>query len=559
MEEQQSEYLCPTFDVMYSGILEKLQWKLDQRHLGLERKQFVFGDTKREVIGKESALFTKIAMRWSAMELGITENESMMEPKDLSDCRPMKRIKFVMDLFDRYILKRYFCDKNGGKKSDDIDYMEIVMQCLSDYDGIALLNDFEYIRDHKQGIDQQIECEHNDVDGGECIGGMMRKYRESERKENDEDNESDDISNRFKQFVDSLGLLERHLLETSTKIHSYLCHRVHDVNDDQKGDDGGAIQGPEVQQSKSRTDELSSKFVNEIQSEEKSEKVQAKRMEDLAITLGANGFSDDECNRLMELLFAQHYDSETIIDDLVDEEGDVSNLYPQSNLFPMLRYNLFLAKIAKKHFGAKRNDDDIQPQFTFGVEKLYHHHHCRNRRGYVGTPKYRSLKEECLQNTIHSMTIQQFARIMFSAFMYRQSTNGRKLKANDLGAGNQMCEVPVNIPLSVSHIFVLLMYCNLTDLQYKYKKFGCRERDKDQSLEELKEMNQEIAHWHRLLDEVVLFFGDNVTPKQMFFTGLNAKLSFETFAPSFNAPFSTTGLDPSFLSKQVLQWLSFLF
>ena len=156
MEEQQSEYLCSGFNAMYNGILEKLQWNHDQKQLGLQRDQFIFGNTESKSNKKKSKKWTEIAMKWIALELGIKENEFMIKCTDLTDCRSMKRIKFVMDLFDQYILNRFFCDKKGGEKSVDINYIDIVMQCLSDYDGIALLNDFDHIRGHKEGIDQQI-------------------------------------------------------------------------------------------------------------------------------------------------------------------------------------------------------------------------------------------------------------------------------------------------------------------------------------------------------------------------------------------------------------------
>ena len=216
MEEQQFKHLQSEFNEMYNDILVRLRWNLDEKELGLQREQFVFKPTHKSN-GKESPLMTNIAVEWGALELGVKQNEFMIKCSELNDCRSMKRIKFVMDLFDRYILNRYFCDSNNEKNNSHIHYTDIVMRCLSDYDGIAMLNDFEYIRDHKEGIDQQIEC-HNDVDGGECIGGMMRKCRGSERRESDQNNESDDISNEFKQFLDGLNLRERHLFETSIEI-----------------------------------------------------------------------------------------------------------------------------------------------------------------------------------------------------------------------------------------------------------------------------------------------------------------------------------------------------
>ena len=117
---------------------------------------------------------------------------------------------------------------------------------------------------------------------------------------------------------------------------------------------------------------MGSKFVNEVQSQKSAEKVKVKRMGDLAVSLRQNGLSDDDCTRFMDWLFAQKYDSETIIDDLVDETSDPFNLYPQSNLFPMIGRNLFLAKMIKKHVGAERNDDDKLPLFGFGRDRLYH-------------------------------------------------------------------------------------------------------------------------------------------------------------------------------------------
>merc|ERR1719242_469113 len=124
--------------------------------------------------------------------------------------------------------------------------------------------------------------------------------------------------------------------------------------------------------------------------------------------------------------------------------------------------------------------------------------------------------------------------------MLMKTIKGRTLRAIDFGIENDRHEVPPKCPISVSHIVVLLMYCNNTKQQYEYKKMGCRERDSHQTLEDLKGWNREIAHFHRLLVEVVKFFGDRVGPKQVFYTGLNIMPSFNTFTPWFKCPFSTT-------------------
>ena len=132
--------------------------------------------------------------------------------------------------------------------------------------------------------------------------------------------------------------------------------------------------------------------------------------------------------------------------------------------------------------------------FGFGREMLRHQDHFNNHRGYVGEPKYDNLKMECLNNKIQTMSMKQFARTLYSAFMFRDSMRGRELKASDSSASNKQWEIPVHFPISVSHLLCLLMYCNDTNLKYRYKKFGCREKDNEQTIEELKEWNREIAH-----------------------------------------------------------------
>merc|ERR550525_2232957 len=124
--------------------------------------------------------------------------------------------------------------------------------------------------------------------------------------------------------------------------------------------------------------------------------------------------------------------------------------------------------------------------------------------------------------------------------MFSNTKMGRSIKAMDGGGTNKIYNIPSNLPFSASHIFVLLMYCNETILQYKYKKFGCRKVNEEMTDDTFKAMNAEIGYWYQLLDEAITFFGTLVTPTDVFFTGLNVKLSFASFAPSFLCPFSTT-------------------
>ena len=516
--EQLRQDIMHKYDAMNDELLDKMRQNMDQKQLRLDESLPIFDDDDLSPYqGSNLKLFTKITLQWNAQSLGI-------DVGDFQENRAMKRIVFVMDLFDEYFLK-HFCRKTDAKdNAGDMHFIDIFTHCLSGYNGMALLNDLEYIRDHKEHI-PVMDCQYGN-DSSECIGETIRQYRGSES--------NNMVQGVFEEYMDELSLRERHLIKTASRIHSFVCHENHC---DEKEEDGGSLK---QNMRTERKEEMSNKFVNEIGSNPSAEKVEAKRMDDLAARLEEMGLSISDCTRFMDELFAQQYDSDAVVDDLVDDENDPFNLYKDTNLFPLLDFNPFLTKNIRKHFGVFGNDDDRLPIFSFGKDRLYQWIAYKDEDGYVGNPRYGSLKDECLNNRIHKMTMRQFSEMLCSAFMFRDCSKGRAFRALNGGSWNVSYEVPVDSPLSVCHIFVLLMYCNLTDLQYKYKKIGCRERDSEQTLEELVDWNKEIWHWHRYFYIAVYMFGDRAVPSHVFYTGLSTKLSFPSFAPIFNAPFSTT-------------------
>ena len=521
------------FDAMHQDVTETLRENMDRKLLGLRSDQ-IFEDDEKESAGSKSKDLVKILLKWDALGDGGTVGDSTSECSHFHKCPSLKRLVFVMEIFAQNAIGRFVGDVDHGNNTDFID----IIHCLSGYDEIAMLNDLEHVRDHNENL-PSMECVHDD-DDAECIGEMMRQYR---------GNNGDDLMNgTLTEYLDRLSLKEKSILNTCSRIHSFLYHQNHRDDTEQVDDDGNEDDVNLKRPRRPREQkEMTSKFVNEIETEKATENVEAKRMDTLFADLENNGPSQWKAATFMAELFDQQYDSEAIIQDLVDDENDPLNHYEDSNLFPLIQWNPFLAKNIRKHFNVKGNDDDQLQEFSFGKNRLYHWKGTNwrpfdKRPGYVGGPRYGSLKEECLNNGIHQMTIREFSEMLYCAFMFQQCAKARAFKATYHAADNKVYDVPADSPLSVCYIFVLLMYCNLTDLQYKYKKIGCRERDTRQTLEELIKSNREIAIWHRLIFEAVHFFGDLASPQQVYYTGLNAKLSFPNFAPVFNCPISTTGL-----------------
>merc|ERR1711971_793382 len=93
----------------------------------------------------------------------------------------------------------------------------------------------------------------------------------------------------------------------------------------------------------------------------------------------------------------------------------------------------------------------------------------------------------------------------------------RRLNSSKLGGKCQMYLIPAESPLSLSHLFVLLMYCNLTKLQAEYKKHGCRGKIRSVVDEEaLKKRNSKIGWWYKLIFESVFLWGTKVAAADIF-------------------------------------------
>ena len=73
-------------------------------------------------------------------------------------------------------------------------------------------------------------------------------------------------------------------------------------------------------------------------------------MHELYPILKSNGLSIQETISFMNELKDENYDSESIVQDLMNDD-DRYNVYKQSNLFPKLNYNKSITNRVKKHFG----------------------------------------------------------------------------------------------------------------------------------------------------------------------------------------------------------------
>ena len=118
-------------------------------------------------------------------------------------------------------------------------------------------------------------------------------------------------------------------------------------------------------------------------------------------------------------------------------------------------------------------------------------------------PKYSNLKEEMLRNRVYNVSEFQWNDTLYKAIQIKMSYKGQSLLAINRGGTNNHYSIPCKMPISLSHIMVVLFYCNFDSLQRRFKQ-QCRPTHKKESRQSLNARNSEIGHWFSLLKEGML-------------------------------------------------------
>ena len=513
VSKPQSESLLSLFRGIYGGAVHRVQSNLDRDQLGLnvEALPIIPEIGKRKKM--DVALFDRVAVKWQQL-MAEDESEGIVDDHcvDEEKCLVTKRLVFIMGIFSEHFLAQMVYRNDGGTSTDCL-FVDLFAESLSEYDTVSLLNDFQHIKAHRVGTEQLRDCK--------VAGGLLRECRESTQRALAVDG---DEKQEFKEYVFALDAPQRVLLEIAIRIHTFFNHSV-------------TADRPRNE----AAEPMVSKFVNEMAS---PQTVNAKggetKMDGMPSILRRRHLSRSRTISFCRFINDERFDSDAMIEDLRAVLTSKTEVTSNSNLCPKLGDDHILGKKLLFHLNALN-------VFRFGFKRFLHWKQFERTHGdqYIKSPKFRNLKQECLQNDIFSIPIDKFNAILIKAITLWRSNKGRALKAVDVGLSNNQMEIPADSPLSISHIVVLLMYCNHTLLQNEYKKRGCRESVEMTSVDDpafsaLKDMNSEIAWWYKLITESVQFWGSRVSPKQTFFTGLNCRLLFDTLSPVFNCPFSTT-------------------
>ena len=537
------------FTTFYESILSPITTDIDKSQLELDPTIFVYEKKfESSAFSAMMKILHPISLKW--ITINATDNTlsgAGFEDYDcnlVSKCISSQRIILVMDIYKQYFLSKYVyscsdSDQNESKDDEDNvipEFVDVFNHVLRGYSVVHLLNDFLHIQyvhilKHKQQ-NMFKNCEAKSKHGVlNCCDYYLRKNRRFQMRRN-----YHSWLNKFDIYFNNLDYQTRNLLELCSKIHTTTNHTIidaeYDHRQEKKETDLFKIRPLNVrsmQYAGGKADAKFNKFINEVtdnNTKTKAQKGNSHTIDGLHDLLTKHSLGKDEYTKFKKILDFDEYDTDSVAYDV--EDG-----FSNSNIYDLLNQNKF-------HLSLINNYLNTLPQFEFGKYQFKYWSYFHKHPTFIPKPKYTSLKQECLNNGIFPIQLWMFNQTLNKSYIYTNSNKGKTLKACDKQGDNNNYEIPVSLPISVAHIFVLILYCNFNKLQYHYKKHGCREHNDQETLQDLRKRNMEIGNWYKLLKECVLFYGTMATSSDTFYTGLNTRLLFGSFTPSFNCPISTS-------------------
>ena len=545
------------FDSFYQEELLTIIKELDNKHLQYEPSSHA-DENKQEPKAHDSELAQSLSFEWQNINK-TTENkendEDNLECKSIDNCPMCCRIVLILDLFDKLVLK-YLIDPKSEKQSAE--FTDIFMYTLSEkhnYFVHDLLNDFQHLNMYHlnyKHIQQLQTCTiNNKIDY--CVHDLIIQFRDHRMKSLKKYQQH----NKYKLFMEYLQRMDHRqmtLLNIVSKIHFVINHQM--IISDDKEEKNLDDEVPNRRIIRSRTagmnrddedDAKYNKFVNEITIDGDNEP--AKSVDNCSTDLLWNnliesGVEEKEASAIMEYVMDNKYDTDALAEDIIDCDGNDPYLkYPQCNIMnqlPQDQNRYYLMRVIKNTLNIEGNDNDKVPPFQFGGGIFKYTKYYAKKERYIKAPKYGSLKEELLNNTIYEMDSNDWDELLQKVSAYHSTKYIRGITVRDLGAANRKCEIPIGLPLTKSHLLVLMSYTNNTKMQYHFKKYGCKKLYQKQPLNELIKSHLEISNWYRLLFETIYFYGTVCNQNNTFYTGMSIRLSFSTFVPIFASPISTS-------------------
>eukprot|EP01084_Bolivina_argentea_P256248 431340_1 len=309
-------------------------------------------------------------------------------------------------------------------------------------------------------------------------------------------------------------------------------------------------------------------------------------MDDLYMFLKQYNVNTATILRLNEYLIEHQYDTDSVLSDIVVDDNFASNIaqFLQNTQYfnCVVEYQFFVER--KKYEEKQREEklsetsqqvwciaqqtmkpyyDELREKaartsnafsigFTFFYWDYYRSGDVTQRwmgnqndlLGYSSSQlfirkKYKSLKDEVLDNEIYNISVDIYNKVLTKAYQYIHCKTVKYIVASD--EENELhYGITEGTLISIEHLLSILFYTNLSKLSTAFSS-TFRALQKNESLESIKTRNREYWHWSKLIREAVQYYGNKLGHErgQPFYTGISYMI-LPAFVIRLCCPTSTT-------------------
>eukprot|EP01084_Bolivina_argentea_P069294 126113_1 len=248
-------------------------------------------------------------------------------------------------------------------------------------------------------------------------------------------------------------------------------------------------------------------------------------------------------------LYNEDFDSDAITYDIENNMKNSNIAQQNKNIFLMASQFLYNSKLMKYTFANG---------FKFYYWKTYQHNH-KTKKYYIAS-KYLNIKDELLNNNIKLSSrsdsrIEIYKQALFKSKQYKKSNRVQSMKVIQPFGQKDPLQYGIDndTSITIDHIISVVLYTQFTELCTKFRE-TFRKIYRNETLEQVKSRNAEVAVWSRLLRECVEYygyrhFGDIIVSETSFFNP-----SYQTIN-KLSGPFYC-GMDNQMVVSEVHMFLS---
>eukprot|EP01083_Nonionella_stella_P023106 63903_1 len=193
-----------SFDAMYNTNLANISHMINQNELKLSDYVLDVSGGKPSTV--PSDLKQLIRITWTTKKDNDDDDKCNVECDDMFSCKPIGRISYLMELYEKHYLGRV----QAGKDPDPTLFIDIFGGCMESYKIPNLMNDFMHCCD-KHGNQDALDT----LNKGYLIKLCKRKECISEKYRDD----NNDIGMQMDDLNDAV------LMSYFQLLHSYFCHQ----------------------------------------------------------------------------------------------------------------------------------------------------------------------------------------------------------------------------------------------------------------------------------------------------------------------------------------------